>query len=111
MGTASRAPGSCAPPGSAAYLDDLDLGTRRQVRRTMRLAMAEGSITQVFLNWTTGSVLVGYMLHLGAAPTEIALVSAVPQLSHLVSPAAAFVAAALGRRKLLTVVVAPSCRG
>jgi hypothetical protein len=54
--------------GTAAYLDDLDLGTRRQVRRTMRLAVAEGSITQAFLNWTTGGVLVGYMLHLGATP-------------------------------------------
>jgi MFS family permease len=106
MGTASGPPVPAPPPGSAAYLDDLELGTRRQVRRTMRLAMAEGSITQVFLNWTTGSVLVGYMLHLGAAPTEIALVSAVPQLSHLVSPVAAFVAAALGRRKLVTVVAA-----
>jgi MFS family permease len=106
MGTAPWPPAPAPPPGSAAYLDDLDLGTRRQVRRTMRLAMAEGSITQAFLNWTTGSVLVGYMLHLGAAPTEIALVSAVPQLSHLVSPVAAFVAAALGRRKLVTVVAA-----
>ena len=106
MGTDSGPPVPAPPPGAAAYLDDLELGTRRQVRRTMRLALAEGSITQVFLNWTTGSVLVGYMLHLGAAPTEIALVSAVPQLSHLVSPVAAFLAAALGRRKLVTVVAA-----
>ena len=106
MGTASRHPAPAPPPGAASHLRDLDLGTRRQVRRTMRLAVAEGSITQVFLNWTTGGVLVGYMLHLGAAPTEIALVSAVPQLSHLVSPAAAFLAAALGRRKAVTVVAA-----
>ena len=94
------------PPGAAAHLADLDVGTQRQVRRTLRLALAEGSITQVFLNWTTGSVLVGYMLHLGAAPTEIALVSAVPHLSQMASPVAAYLAAALGRRKLLTVVVA-----
>jgi len=94
------------PPGAAAYLTDLDLGTRQRVRRTLRLALAEGSITQVFLNWTTGSVLVGYMLHLGAAPTEIALVSAVPHLSQLASPLAAYLAAAFGRRKLLTILVA-----
>jgi MFS family permease len=106
MGTAPRPPDPAPPPGAASHLDDLDLGTRRQVRRTMRLAVAEGSITQMFLNWTTGSVLVGYMLHLGAAPTELALVSAVPQLSHLVSPAAAYVAAALGRRKAVLVVAA-----
>jgi hypothetical protein len=47
-----------------------------QVRRTMRLSVFEGSLTQVFLNWTSGSVLIGYMLHVGARPAEIALVGA-----------------------------------
>ena len=94
------------PPGASSRLGDLDLGIRQRVRRTMRLATLEGSFTQVFLNWTTGAVLVGFMLHLGAAPTELALVSAVPHLSQLASPVAAYLAAALGRRRLLTVVMA-----
>jgi MFS family permease len=98
------------PPGAAARLADLDLGTRAQVRRTMRLSVLEGSLTQVFLNWTSGSVLIGYMLHLGAAPAEIALVGSVPLLSQLASPAAAFLAAALGRRKPLIVALALASR-
>ena len=94
------------PPGSFARLTDLDLGTRQQVRRTMRLSVLEGSLTQTFLNWTSGSVLIGFMLHLGASPAEIALVGAVPLLSQVASPASAYLAAALGRRKLLTVAMA-----
>jgi MFS family permease len=98
------------PPGASARLADLDLGTRVQVRRTMRLSVLEGSLTQVFLNWTSGSVLVGFMLHLGASPTELALVSSVPFLSQLASPAAAYLAAALGRRRALIVVMALASR-
>ncbi|MFU8888128.1 MAG: MFS transporter [Trueperaceae bacterium] len=99
-----------SPPGAAAYLTDLDPPVRAQVRRTMRLTILEGSFTQVFLNWTTGSVLVGFMLHLGAAPTELALVSAAPHLSQLASPFAAYLAALLGRRKALTVTMALAAR-
>jgi len=94
------------PPGASARLSDLDLGTRQRVRRTMRLSVLEGSLTQVFLNWTSGSVLIGFMLHLGAAPAEIALVGSVPLLSQVASPAAAYLAAALGRRKALTIAMA-----
>jgi MFS family permease len=99
-----------SPPGAAVYLTDLDPPVRAQVRRTMRLTVVEGSFTQVFLNWTTGAVLVGYMLHLGAAPTELALVSAAPHLSQLASPFAAYLGALLGRRKALTVAMALGSR-
>jgi MFS family permease len=94
------------PPGASARLSDLDPPLRAAVRRTMRLSVFEGSVTQVFLNWTSGSVLIGFMLHLGAAPAEIALVSAVPLLSQIASPAAAFLAASFGRRKRLIVIMA-----
>ncbi|MDA0700091.1 MAG: MFS transporter [bacterium] len=94
------------PPGAFLRLADLDLGTRVQVRRTMRLSALEGSLTQVFLNWTSGSVLIGFMLHLGASPTEIALVSSVPFLSQVASPGAAYLAAAWGRHRPLVVAMA-----
>jgi MFS family permease len=94
------------PPGAASRLGDLDPVTRTAVRRTMRLSVFEGSLTQVFLNWTSGSVLIGFMLHLGASPAEIALVGSVPLLSQIASPAAAYLAAAFGQRKLLTVLMA-----
>lgn len=60
---------------------------------------------QVFLNWTTGSVLVGYLLHLGATPLHIALVGSVPLLSQLASPLGAWAAEAMGRRRLVATLL------
>lgn len=95
-----------SPPGTAATSADLAPGVAAAVRSTMRLSLLEGSFAQTFLNWTSGSVLIGYMLHVGAGAAEIALVGSVPLLAQVTSPAAAYVAAALGRRKLLTVLLA-----
>ncbi|MEJ2357469.1 MAG: MFS transporter [Deinococcales bacterium] len=81
------------------------------VRRTMRVSVVEGSVTQVFLNWTSGAVLVGFMLHLGANATDIALVASVPLLAQAASPLAALAADLLGRRRLLTALVAILGRG
>lgn len=87
-------------------MKDLTPDVRAAVARTMRVSLVEGSLSQIFLNWTSGSVLIGYMLHVGASPSEIALVGAVPLLAQVASPAAAYLAAAWGRRKALTVLVA-----
>ena len=72
----------------------------------MRLSIVEGSVTQVFLTWTTGAVLIGYLLHFGASPTQIALVGSVPLLAQVMSPFAAFLAGSFGHRKLLTATFA-----
>lgn len=71
----------------------------------MRLSVVEGSLIQVFLNWTSGSVLVGYLLSLGAAPMHIALVGSVPFLAQLFSPLGALAAEAMGRRRVLLAVL------
>ncbi len=99
------------PPGALVSADWLPDDVLNQVRRTMRLSVVEGSFTQVFLNWTSGAVLIGYMLHAGARHSEIALVGAVPLLAQIASPGAAYLAATLGRRKLLTVLMALVSRG
>ena len=99
-------PGAEVPPGAIVSVDYLPEDVLKQVRRTMRLSVVEGSLTQVFLNWTSGAVLIGYMLHIGASPAEIALVGSVPLLAQVASPGAAYLAAVLGRRKLLTVLLA-----
>lgn len=77
----------------------------------MRVSVVEGSATQVFLNWTSGAVLVGFMLQLGASAGEIALVASVPLLAQAASPLAALAAEMLGRRRLLTALVAIVGRG
>src|SRR5690606_34669345 len=81
-----------------------------EVRRTMRLSLVEGGLVQVFLNWTSGSVLIGYLLALGAAPWHIALVGSVPFLAQVASPLGASAAEALGRRRVLAAAIAATSR-
>ncbi|HAZ30773.1 TPA: MFS transporter [Candidatus Acetothermia bacterium] len=88
-----------------------DPGALARIRQTMRLSVVEGSFTQVFLNWTAGSVLIGYMLHVGATPFQFGLVSSVPLLAQAASPFAAWLAGLAGRRKTLTALFAAFGRG
>ncbi len=81
------------------------------VRRTLNLSLLEGSLVQVFLNWTTGSVIIGYMLHLGASATEFGLIASVPMLAQLASPFAAYLGGVAGRLKGVTAVTALVGRG
>ncbi|UCH24927.1 MAG: MFS transporter [Trueperaceae bacterium] len=74
--------------------------------RTLKLSIVEGSLSQIFLMWTTGSVLVGYMLHFGATPSQIALVSSVPLLAQLFSPLAAWWATRLPGRRIFATSLA-----
>ena len=71
----------------------------------MRLSVVEGGFAQVFLNWTSGSVIVGYLLALGASPTHIGLVASVPFLAQVASPFAAVLAERFGRRRLIAAIL------
>lgn len=94
------------PQGAPAKGAPQDSGTvAALVRRTMRLSIVEGGLMQVFLNWTTGSVLVGYLLALGATPLHIGLVGSVPLLSQLASPFGAWAAEVLGQRRLVATLL------
>lgn len=84
--------------------DDSDTGSK--IQRTLRLSIVEGGLVQTFLNWTTGSVLIGYMLHYGATPAQIGWVASLPLLSQVVSPFAAYLAGHVGRVKYLVAVSA-----
>ncbi len=81
----------------------LDTSLDSRVRRTMLLSLFEGGLIQTFLNWTTGSVLIGYMLHYGANPTEIGLIASVPLLAQSSGPLAAWLAGFAGRVKPLII--------
>jgi MFS family permease len=80
-------------------------------RRTMRLSIIEGSFAMFFINWTSGSVLTGYALHLGATPTALGLIASVPLLGQAVSPLAAWLVSRSGRRKGVAVGTALIGRG
>jgi len=76
-----------------------DLLADNRVRRTLTLSMVEGGFTQVFLVWTSGSVLTGLMLHFGATPQQLAAVVSIPLLVQIFNPLSAWVVASLGSRK------------
>jgi hypothetical protein len=63
-------------------------------RRTMRLSVIEGSLGMFFVNKTSGSVLTGCALHLGATP---GLVASVPLLGQAFRPLAAWLVSRSGR--------------
>ncbi|MEZ4632971.1 MAG: MFS transporter [Deinococcales bacterium] len=81
------------------------------IRRTMRLSIIEGGFSQIFLLWTTGSVLIGYMHHYDASPSHLALVSSVPMLAQVLSPLAAWGSSLWGKRRLLIALLAFIGRG
>lgn len=96
---------SFAPPAALLPVRK-PIDETKAVRRTLRLSLFEGALVQAFLNWTTGSVIIGYMLHLGASPTELGLIASVPMLAQLVSPFAAYLAGIVGQLKGLTALTA-----
>ena len=80
--------------------------TERQIRRTMRLSILEGVPGIGFIAGTSGSVITGFALSLGATSFEIGLISSIGLLGQLLTPLVAWWAGLLGRRKPLCVVLA-----
>ncbi|WP_425145266.1 MFS transporter [Deinococcus sp.] len=80
-------------------------------RRTMRLSIYEGGFAMFFINWTSGSVLTGYALQLGASDTALGLIASVPLLAQAISPVAAWLSALRGQRRATAVLCALLGRG
>ena len=68
--------------------------------RSLRLSIWEGTLAILFINWSTGVILTGYALALGASPKALALLGALPFLAQLTAPLAL---ALRGSRKALVV--------
>ncbi|WP_038057861.1 MFS transporter [Thermus amyloliquefaciens] len=66
--------------------------------RSLRLSIWEGVLAILFLNWSTGVMVTGYALALGASPKALALLGALPFLAQLLTPLALFLR---GNRKAL----------
>lgn len=83
----------------------------QKVRRTLWVSILEGVFTSVFLAWTAGAVLTGYMLYLGAGPIDLALVASVPLLAQVIAPVAAWIEGLAQRRMALVVFTTLLGRG
>lgn len=68
--------------------------------RSLRLSIWEGTLAVLFLYWTTGVLVTGYALALGAPPLALALLGSLPFLAQLTAPLALFMR---GSRRALTV--------
>lgn len=55
-------------------------------KRSMWASIVEGAFTTVFLTWTSGAVLTGYLIALGAGPRALAAAASMPLLVQLFSP-------------------------
>src|SRR5690606_35695935 len=108
--TGERDPRSVPAPAAGGRALSSATPLAPEVRRTMRISLVEGGLVQVFLNWTSGSVIIGYLLSLGAASWHIALVGSVPFLAQVASPLGAYAAEALGRRRGLSAAIATASR-
>lgn len=88
-----------------------DPAVEAEVGKTMRLSIWEGAFTMLFLNWTTGPVLAGYLLYFGASPQQIAMAASIPALAQIISPLAAWIYSYFPRPRLLVTVGAGIARG
>jgi len=93
-----------SPPASDSVVMHPDLLAGQRIRRTLLLSLIEGSFTQIFLVWTSGSILTGLMLHFGASARELAVVASIPFLVQLLNPVSAWLVAAMGSRKKFMIV-------
>ncbi len=72
----------------------------------MRLSIIEGSLTTVFLNWTAGSVITGFMQYHDASTMQLALVGSIPALAQASAPIAAWIQSFYPHPKKLTTILA-----
>lgn len=79
--------------------------------RTLWISILEGAITTVFLSWTSGAVLTGYLLYLGAGPLILAAAASVPLLVQVANPLLAWVASRQNRRLRFIGIMATIGRG
>lgn len=82
-----------------------------EVARTMRVSIHEGCATMVFLNWTAGSVLAGYLLYHGASAFQVGMAASIPLLAQAIAPFAAWIQGVFPRRRLLTTLLSGIGRG
>lgn len=77
-----------------------------ETARTLRYSIIEGSATTIFFSWTSGAVLMAYLLYMGATPFQLSIAGCVPFLAQASAPAGGFLLALFPRPKLLTTLLA-----
>lgn len=101
----------CAPACAPVPLRHSPCDLRALARRTLAVSVLEGAFTNIFLTWTTGAVLTGYLIALGAGPRQLAAAASMPLVVQLFSPLMAWWASRIERRTVYMQVVTALGRG
>lgn len=78
----------------------------KEVRRTLRASILEGSATTIFASWTGGAVLAAYLIHMGATPSQLAVAGSVPFLAQTSAPIGGWLLSLWPRPRRLTAILA-----
>ncbi len=73
---------------------------RTRLRRSLKASTVEGILAEVVGVFTTGAVITGWALHLGCSPLTVGMLAALPYLSQVAQPFAAWLGGRVGRRRL-----------
>ncbi|HEU4741989.1 MAG TPA: MFS transporter [Meiothermus sp.] len=76
-------------------------------KRSQNISIGEGFLAVLFINWSTGVVMTGYALWLGATPAALAVLGALPTVAQFAAPLALLFS---GSRKRLTILLASGGR-
>ncbi|ADH62145.1 major facilitator superfamily MFS_1 [Allomeiothermus silvanus DSM 9946] len=76
-------------------------------KRSQNISIWEGFLAVLFINWSTGVVMTGYALWLGATPAALAVLGALPTVAQFAAPLALLFS---GSRKRLTILLASGGR-
>lgn len=90
--------------GSTKLHPGLTKGER--VGQTLWFSIFEGGFTMVFAVWTSGSILTGLLIHLGASPLQLAASASLPFLVQAANPVWAWLVDGIGSRKTFMMLVA-----
>lgn len=86
-------------------------GVPKHVHRTMWMSIYEGSLTLLFINWTTGAVLSGYLLYHNATPLQLAMAGSLPLLCGVMAPLTVIIQALWPRPLLIVTLMTVIGRG
>ncbi len=64
--------------------------SKDEIRTSLKASTLDGVFAAVFSNVTGGVLLTNFLLKLGASPTEIGILAAIPMLANLMQPLGAY---------------------
>jgi MFS family permease len=65
--------------------------SRQDIRTSLKASTLDGVFAAIFASITSGVLLTNFLLHLGASPVDIGMLSSIPMLVNLLQPLGAYI--------------------